>query len=157
MEMQKNFSEQDVKDLELFADKLEQAVDEAAVNSILKEYGYDTGAKSGDELGEADLENVTGGVTEFSALKWLLKNTDWGKLTWKGTKMAARCLYDAVRYGDPYRTYSEKEVQKVRKDLDGAMHNGVKEFGCSGPTVSVGAGLFAPPLLLRAGLDGAGG
>lgn len=67
-------------------------------------------------------------MTEFSALKWLLKNTDWGKLTWKGTKMAARCLYDAVRYGDPYRTYSEKEVQKVSKDLDEAIPNWIKKF-----------------------------
>ena len=128
MEMQKNFSEQDVKDLELFADKLEQAEDEAAVNIILTEYGYDNGAKSGDKLGEAALENVTGGGTEFSSLTGLLKNPDWGKLTWKGTKMAARCLYDAVRYGDPYRTYSEKEVQKVSKDLDEAIPNWIKKF-----------------------------
>ena len=128
MEMQKNFSEQDVKDLELFADKLEQAEDEAAVNSILKEYGYDTGAKSGDELGEADLENVTGGVTEIGALKWIMTNVEWAKLTWKGNKMDARCLYDAVKYDDPYRTYSEKEIQKVSKDLDEAIPSWIKKF-----------------------------
>ena len=128
MEMQKNFSEQDVKDLELFADKLEQAEDEAAVNSILKEYGYDTGAKSGDELGEADLENVTGGVTEIGVLKWIMTNVEWGKLSWKGIKMGARCLYDAVKYDDPYRTYSEKEINKVSKDLDEAIPNWINKF-----------------------------
>ena len=128
MEMQKNFSEQDVKDLELFADKLEQAEDEAAVNSILKEYGYDTGAKSGDELGEADLENVTGGVTKIGVLKWIMTNVEWGKLSCKGIKMAARCLYDAVKYDDPYRTYSEKEINKVSKDLDEAIPNWIKKF-----------------------------
>lgn len=128
MEMQKNFSEQDVKDLELFADKLEQAEDEAAVSSILKEYGYDSEAKAGDELGEADLENVTGGVTEIGALKWIMTNVEWGKLSWKGIKMAARCLYDAVKYDDPYRTYSEKEIQKVSKDLDKAIPKWIKKF-----------------------------
>ena len=47
-----------------------------------------------------------------------LSSTELGKLGWKGTKIVCRCFYDYAKYGDPYRTYSEKEVNEVSKKLD---------------------------------------
>ena len=106
--------------LENLVNKLEEAgEDEAKIEMIFNEtFGSDAETESA-ELTENDLEDVAGGVwREYEALKWLVSNTKLGKLTWTGTKVCVRCLYDYAKYGNAYRTYSKSYVQSLNKEFD---------------------------------------
>lgn len=121
-----------LKDEELIK-KLENTEDLAALAEVFqekgitytelfaaaKEAGIEIPTSEPDELGEEALNDVTGGsVLGFDqALKYLGK-TELGKLGWQGTKIICRCFYDYAKYGDPYKTYSEKKVQEISKKLD---------------------------------------
>lgn len=91
--------------------------DEAAIAKVFEENFEDDGASV--ELTEADLDDVAGGVfREYEALKWLVNNTKVGKLTWTGTKVCVRCLYDYAKYGNAYKTYSKSYVESLNKEFD---------------------------------------
>ena len=107
--------------------KLEAAgEDEVAIEQVFTEY-YNLGAET-EELTEDDLDNVAGGFSEWDALKWLAKNTKLGKCTWKCTKVATVCVIDMVVHGDPFKTYSKKEVEKYTKELDKATPGWMKKL-----------------------------
>lgn len=102
--------------------------DEAAIEKVF----YATGAASEDlpeELSEDDLENVSGGLSELGVIQWLIKNTKCGQMTWSGTKVVARCLYDYFKYGDAYKTYSKSYVSKFNKDYEKSIPNWIKAIG----------------------------
>lgn len=100
--------------------------DEAAIEQVFTDY-YNLETES-EELTPEDLDSVAGGFNELDALKWLAKNTKLGKCTWKCTKVAAICVVDMVVYGNPYRTYSEKQIKKYCAELDKATPGWMKKL-----------------------------
>ena len=97
--------------------KLDVAGDDEA--AIEKAFTETVEVGNGDaELTEADLEEVAGGGGEVEALKWLIENTKLGQLSWKGTKVCARCLYDYAKYGNAYKTYSKSYVKSLNAQFD---------------------------------------
>jgi len=87
------------------------------------------GSAESEELEAEDLDRVAGGLSEVGVLKWLIQNTKVGKLSWKGLKVCARCLYDYAKYGNAYRTYSKSYVSKLSGDLDKAIPGWMKKVG----------------------------
>lgn len=84
-----------------------------------KEAGIEINVEEDDELGEDALTDVAGGsVLGLGEALQFLSKTELGKLGWQGTKIVCRCFYDYAKYGDPYRTYSEKKVKEVSAKLD---------------------------------------
>lgn len=112
-------------ELEALVSKLDEAgEDEAAIEKV-----FMGSVADGDELNEDDLDKVAGGLREVDIIKWLIKNTKLGKLTWQGTKICARCFYDYAKYGDPYRTYSKSYVNKKCGELEKAIPGWMKKVG----------------------------
>lgn len=115
-----------VKKLESTADltELAEILQEKGITytelfTVAKEAGIEVNMEAEDELDENALTEVAGGsvLGIAEALKYLSK-TELGKLGWEGTKIVCRCFYDYAKYGDPYKTYSEKKVQEITKKLD---------------------------------------
>lgn len=108
------------KNMEMFEDLVNKldAVgdDELAIQKVFEEAMGAT--EMSEELNETELENVAGGLREYDVLKWLLDNTNVGKLTWTGLKVSARGIYDYCKYGDPYRTYSREYVKELNSQFD---------------------------------------
>lgn len=103
-------------ELEVLVTKLDEVGDdEAAIEKIFMD---SVGDDADDELNEADLDNVAGGIREIDVLKWLAGNTKVGKLTWKAAKVSAKCIYDYCKYGNPYRTYSQSYVESLNSQFD---------------------------------------
>ena len=102
-------------------EELMTKLDEAGDDEVAIEKAFDEAVKAGEtsaELTETDLDDVTGGAGEIAALQWLIEHTKLGQLSWKGTKVCARCLYDYSKYGNAYRTYSKSYVQSLNKQFD---------------------------------------
>lgn len=111
-------------ELEALVTKLDEVGDdETAIENVFM------GSVGSDELNEEDLDKVAGGLREVDVLKWLVKNTKLGKLTWQGTKICARCMYDYAKYGNAYRTYSESYVKKKCGELEKAIPGWMKKVG----------------------------
>lgn len=111
-------------ELEALVAKLDEVGDdEAAIENVFM------GSTDGEELNEDDLSKVAGGLSEIDIIKWLVKNTKLGKLTWQGTKICARCFYDYAKYGNPYKTYSKSYVNKKCGELEKAIPGWMKKVG----------------------------
>ena len=108
----------ELKQLEELMVKLDAAGDdESAIEKAFTETVEVSNEEA--ELTETDLDDVAGGIAgEIKALQWLIENTKLGKLSWKGTKVCARCLYDYAKYGNAYKTYSKSYVQGLNKQFD---------------------------------------
>ena len=111
MEMQKNFSEQDVKDLELFADKLEQAEDEDTSGTV----PCLTLSSSAPELETWAVENLSaeGYTTEGSnARAWIITIPEYEALTTYLTEQSVPYQLDGdeAPEGDSAGAAQETEV-----------------------------------------------
>lgn len=109
-----------IEELEPVLAKLDEVGDDEAAIQAVVEGALGTGSGS-EELGENDLDNVVGGITEWGVLQWLCKNTKLGKLSWNGLKVAARCLYDYAKTGNAYKTYSRSYVSSLSSELAEAI------------------------------------
>lgn len=93
-------------------EEIKAAFSEKGVN-FEKEFAVD---ESGErELSEEDMDNVAGGLLTEAAIIAL------APYAWKAGKMAGiliRSSYDARRYGNPYKTYSKSQVEKVVKIVE---------------------------------------
>lgn len=104
-------------ELETLVAKLDDVGDdETAIQRVFEE-SID-GSENPEELNEADLENVAGGIREIDILKWLINNTKTGKLTWTAAKVSAKCIYDYCKYGNAYKTYSKSYVKNLNSQFD---------------------------------------
>jgi len=118
---------EELTELDEFMAKLDQAGDdESAIEKIFEE------AKSNNssELTAEELSEVSGGrygVSLNDMIDFLLKGEGGAKLTWKSLSVASRCLYDGVKYGNPYKTYSESYVKKLGSDLEAKIPGWMKK------------------------------
>ena len=121
----------EMAELETLVAKLDGVADddEATIEQAFYATAGITSEDVPDELSEADLENVSGGITELGVLKWLIQNTRCGQLGWTGAKVCARCLYDYYKYGNAYKTYSKSYVSKLNKDFEKSIPKWIKALG----------------------------
>lgn len=101
---------------EAFQEKLGTLETEEEIKAAFSEKGVDfekefAADESGEgELSEEDMDNVAGGLLTEAVIIAL------APYAWKAGKMAGiliRSSYDAKRYGNPYKTYSKSQVEKV--------------------------------------------
>lgn len=119
----------EMMELEKLVNKLDEVGDdEAAIERVF----MDSDCVDNEELTETDLEGVAGGLSEITIIKWLVKNTKLGALTWEGTKICARCMYDYAKYGNAYKTYSKSYVNKKCGELEKAIPGWMKKVGSWG-------------------------
>ena len=112
-----------------FVEKLDQVSDdESAIEKLFME--AKNTATGSEELSETDLTDVAGGrfIGGLNTVIDFLLGEGGAKLTWKSTYVAARCIYDGIKYGNCYRTYSESYVNKLSGELEKKIPKWMKKL-----------------------------
>lgn len=112
---------------EEFFEEIEKAGDdEKAIEQAFK----NATATSSEEMTENDLAEVVGGkAITLSGVIDMLIGEGGTKFTLISLAVAAKCIYDGIKYGNPYRTYSREYVKSINKEFEKRIPNWMIKLG----------------------------